>query len=341
MEKHIKMVSVNCCGEVGDVIVDGVSSPPGKTIAEKAEFLRKDGNLWQFVSNEPRGGVFKHINLLVPPVNPDANSGFIIMEPLDLPPMSGSNSICVTTVLLETGILPMQGPYTTIKLEAPAGTITAVASCKEEKVTQVKIQNLQSFMVEVDKKIVIPDIGELVVSTAFGGDSFVLVENNQLGLDLIPKNANKIVEICSKIVKAVNNQLGFSHPLIPNLNCVSFCMIMDEIKTNEKGEKTAKNTVCIRPKKLDRSPCGTGSSARLAYLFHKKKISLNEKFISKSILGTEFECKILHSEIKEGVVCITPEFSGVAHITGEQTLYIDEHNPFPLGYRLTDTWPED
>tara|TARA_B100001250_G_scaffold410656_1_gene437549 strand:+ start:51 stop:401 length:351 start_codon:yes stop_codon:yes gene_type:complete len=116
---------------------------------------------------------------------------------------------------------------------------------------------------------------------------------------------------------------------------------MDEITTNEKGEKTAKNTVCIRPKKLDRSPCGTGSSARLAYLFHKKKILLNEKFISKSILGTEFECKILHREIKEGVVCITPEFSGVAHITGEQTLYIDKHNPFPLGYRLTDTWPED
>ena len=125
------------------------------------------------------------------------------------------------------------------------------------------------------------------------------------------------------------------------MNAISFCMLMDKPEVNSDGIKQARNTVCIRPKKLDRSPCGTGTSARLAYMHLKKEINLDEKFISQSILDTTFECELVSEEEKDGTVCVVPEIKGQAWITGEQKLYLDDNNPFPNGYRLTDTWPKE
>ena len=272
--KTIELISTNCCGEIGDVIINGVAPPPGKTILDQSNFIKKDKKLWNFLINEPRGGVFKHINLLVPPKNPDADMGFIIMEPLDIPPMSGSNSICVATVLLEKNIIPITSDIMHITLEAPGGLIKVTAYCKNKKVKKVQITNLPSFVLEIDKIINVPEIGKINVSTAYGGDSFVLVNNNDLNLKIEPSNAELIVNICSKITKAASDQIGFSHPQIPNLNYISFCMLMDEILLDDNNVKKAKNTVCIRPKKLDRSPCGTGTSARMAYLYAKKQLAI-------------------------------------------------------------------
>src|SRR5215210_778938 len=131
--KVIHVVSCHAEGEVGDVIVGGVLPPPGDTIWEQSRFIARDETLRNFVLNEPRGGVFRHVNLLVPPKNPAAQMGFIIMEPEDTPPMSGSNCICVATVLLDTGILPITGPETALTLEAPAGLVRVVATCKDGK----------------------------------------------------------------------------------------------------------------------------------------------------------------------------------------------------------------
>ena len=336
----IEIISVNCCGEVGDVIIRGVAAPPGKSVFEKAQFIKEDKKLWHFILNEPRGGVFKHVNLLVPSSDPKASIGFIIMEPEDIPPMSGSNAICVVTVLLEKGIIPITESEMKITLEAPGGLIQAVAECKNKKVESVKITNLPSFVVEFEKEIKVDNLGKLKVSTAFGGDSFVLVDNSELNIDISPENADSIVSICSKIVRATNEQLGFKHALIPNIKSVSFCMLMNEIYTNNDNIKCGRNTVCIRPRKLDRSPCGTGTSAWLAYLYMKDKISLKEKFISNSILNTEFECKLIEEKSFDGFKCVIPQIKGQAWITGEQKLLVNELNPFPLGYRLTDTWPK-
>ena len=339
--KSIELVSVNCCGEVGDVIISGVEFPPGKTVFEQAEFIKKDKKLWNYVLNEPRGGVFKHVNLIVPPKDPAADMGFIIMEPLDLPPMSGSNSICVATVLLEKGIIPITNSTMKLTLEAPGGLIDIEAKCNEQKVESIKIKNLPSFVVDFEKEIVVEGIGTLIVTTAYGGDCFVLVNNKNLGIEINPDNADQIVTACSKIIKAANEQLGFSHPLVPNMNSISFCMLMNKSELNSDGIKHARNTVCIRPKKLDRSPCGTGTSARLAYMHLKNEIKLNEKFISQSILDTTFECELVSKEEKNGTICVVPEIKGQAWVTGEQKLYLDDNNPFPNGYRLTDTWPKE
>ena len=138
--RNIKLISANCCGEVGDVIIEGVEPPPGKTLLEQSYFLKKNKKLWEFILNEPRGGVFKHVNLLVPPKNPKADMGFIIMEPMDLPPMSGSNSICVATVLLEKNIIPIKNSIMKITLEAPGGLIEVEAECENQKSHATKPQ---------------------------------------------------------------------------------------------------------------------------------------------------------------------------------------------------------
>jgi len=339
--KSIELVSVNCCGEVGDVIVNGVEPPQGSTVFEQAEFIKQDKKLWKYVLNEPRGGVFKHVNLIVPPKDPAADMGFIIMEPADVPPMSGSNSICVATVLLEKGIIPITNSTMNLTLEAPGGLINVEAQCNGQKVESVKITNFASFVLDFEKEIKVEGVGNLIVTTAYGGDGFVLVNSKDLRIEIKPDNADQIVTVCSKIIKAANEQLGFSHPLVPNMNAISFCMLMDKSEVNADGIQQARNTVCIRPKKLDRSPCGTGTSARLAYMYLKKEIHLHEKFISQSILDTTFECELVSEEEKDGTLCVVPEIKGQAWITGEQKLYLDDNNPFPNGYRLTDTWPKE
>ncbi len=339
--KTIEIISVNCCGEIGDVIIEGVNAPPGKTILEQSQYLKKDKKLWNFVINEPRGGVFKHINLLVPPINPKADIGFIIMEPLDTPPMSGSNAICVTTTVLEQNIIPIKNKIMNLTLEAPGGLIKVKAYCENKKVIKVELTNLPSFVIDLDKTIDVKGLGKINVSTAYGGDSFVLVENKYLNIEIKPENAKKIVDTCSKITEAANNQLDFQHPTLKNLDYISFCMLMDKININKKNIKHSKNSVCIRPKKLDRSPCGTGTSARLAYMYKKNMINLNEEFISESILGTKFSCFIKKEYKLNSVKSIIPTIIGNACITGTQKLYIDEKITFPEGYRLGDTWPQE
>ena len=185
-KRVIHTVSCHAEGEVGDVIVGGVPAPPGDTLWEQSRWIAEDQTLRNFMLNEPRGGVFRHVNLLVPAKNPAAQMGFIIMEPEDTPPMSGSNSICVSTVLLETGIIPMEEPETRLILEAPGGLIKAIASCKDGKVERMTIHNVPSFAHRLDVNLEVEGIGTLTVDTAYGGDSFVIVDAETLGFSISP-----------------------------------------------------------------------------------------------------------------------------------------------------------
>ena len=221
--KLVQVVSAHAAGEVGDVIVGGVAPPPGATLWDKRNWIAQDGALRNFVLNEPRGGVFRHVNLLVPPVDPRADAAWIIMEPEDTPPMSGSNAICVATVLLETGMLPMQEPVTDIVLEAPGGLVKVHAQCGDGKVLQVTLTNLPTFADRLGAKINVAGLGELEVDTAFGGDSFVLVDATQLDLELCRSNARLFAELGSRITDAANAQLGFEHPEIREWQHISFC----------------------------------------------------------------------------------------------------------------------
>ncbi|MCP4981217.1 MAG: hypothetical protein GY935_12065, partial [Gammaproteobacteria bacterium] len=179
--KIIHVVSCHAEGEVGDVIIGGVTPPPGKTLWQQCAWIARDQTLRNFVLNEPRGGVFRHVNLLVPPVNPKAQAAWIIMEPEDTPPMSGSNSICVSTVLLESGIIEMSEPETRITLEAPGGLVEVVARCKDGKAERITVQNVPSFADRLDAHLEVEGLGSLTVDTAYGGDSFVIADARALG----------------------------------------------------------------------------------------------------------------------------------------------------------------
>ena len=183
--------------------------------------------------------------------------------------------------------------------------------------------------------------GEITVSTVFGGDSFVICNAEDFDLSIKPENAKKFVEISKEIVKEANYHLGFNHPTLSDLNSISFCQFIEPIKINNLNQKEGWNTVCIRPGKLDRSPCGTGTSARLALMHEKNEINLNEKFISRSIIGSTFESYITKKYTEENKKMIIPSIKGSAFITGEQEMYISGDDPFPEGYQINDTWPKN
>ncbi len=335
----IHTVSCHAEGEVGDVIVGGVSPPPGDTLWEQRAWIAKDNTLRQFMLNEPRGGVFRHVNLLVPPKNPKADAAWIIMEPEDTPPMSGSNSLCVATVLLESGILPMTEPETVLTLEAPAGLVEARATCRDGRVERVRITNVPSFVDRLDVSLEVEGVGTLTVDTAYGGDSFVIVDASALGFAIVAEEAREIAEVGVQITKAANEQLGFNHPENADWNHISFCQIAAPVEQVD-GVKTGRNAVVVQPGKVDRSPTGTGCSARLAVLHARGQIGIGEAFVGVSIIDSEFQCRIEREAMVGEKAAIVPSLSGRGFVTGTHQHMLDPEDPWPTGYRLSDTWPK-
>lgn len=337
--KVIHVVSCHAAGEVGDVIVGGVAPPPGHTIWEQSRFIAGDQSLRNFMLNEPRGGVFRHVNLLVPPKNPLAQMGWIIMEPCDTPPMSGSNAICVATVLLETGIIPMTEPLSHLVLEPPGGLIEITASCKDGKAQRIAVRNVASFAAKLDAPLEVAGVGTLRVDTAYGGDSFVIVDARKLGFAIEPDEARDLAELGMRITAAATEQLGFVHPAHADWTHISFCQFAGPL-IREAGAWTGANAVAIRPGKIDRSPTGTGCSARMAVLHAKGQMQLGDRYLARSIIGSAFACHIDAETSIGNTRAIVPVISGTAWITGTHQHTLDPSDPYPQGYRLSDTWPK-
>ena len=334
----IHMVSCHAEGEVGNVIVGGVAPPPGDTLWQQARWIEADQGLRNLVLNEPRGGVFKHINLLVPAKNPAAQFGFIIMEPEYTPPMSGSNSICVATVLLDTGLIAMQEPITEFVLEAPGGLVPVTAYCEDGKARSIEVHNLPSFADQLEVPLEVESVGTLTVDTAYGGDSFVIVDAASLGFSIKPDEARELAQMGVKITAAANQQLGFSHPTNLDWKHISFCQFALPI-IEENGVRVSKNTVVIDPGKLDRSPTGTGCSARMAVLHAKGQMQPGDKLIGRSIIDSRFDCSIVEATRVGNKTAIIPSIRGRAWVTGTHQIMLDPDDPWPEGYRITDTWP--
>ena len=336
--KVIHVVSCHAEGEVGDVIVGGVQPPPGETLWEQSKWIARDQVLRNTLLNEPRGGVFRHINLLVPPKHPDAQMGWIIMEPVHTPPMSGSNSICVATVLLETGIIEMKEPLTQMILEAPGGLVHVTAACKQGKVTQVTVENVPSFVDKMDAHLEVKGLGTITVDTAYGGDSFVMVNAHDLGFTITPDEAKDIVETGIMITNAATEQLGFHHPTNPDWGHISFCQFNLPLQ-KENNSWLSRHTVTIQPGKLDRSPTGTGCSAHMALLHARGVMQEGETYIGESIIGSRFYCTLKAETTVQEKPAIIPHISGQAWITGIHQHMTDPTDPWPQGYRVADTWP--
>lgn len=335
--KTIHVISAHAEGEVGDVIVGGVLPPPGDTVWEQSRWIARDQTLRNFVLNEPRGGVFRHVNLLVPPKHPEAQAAWIIMEPEDTPPMSGSNSICVSTVLLDAGLVPMQEPETHMVLEAPGGLVRVRAECRNGKAERIHVQNVPSFAAELDQKLEIEGLGTLTVDTAYGGDSFVVVDAASLGFSLNESEAHDIAKLGVRITNAANDQLGFTHPENPDWRHISFCLFAGPLLESAEGLETGA-AVAIQPGKVDRSPTGTALSARMALLHARGVMKTGDRLTARSVIGSTFSGTIIGETTVGRRAAVVPEISGRGWITGIHQHMLDPSDPWPEGYRLSDTW---
>ena len=335
--KTIHVVSCHAEGEVGDVIVGGVAPPPGATLWEQRDWIARDGTLRNFVLNEPRGGVFRHVNLLVPPKDSEAAMGFIVMEPEDTPPMSGSNSICVATVLLDTGIVPMTEPVTEMVLEAPAGLVRVRAECEGGKARRITVRNVPAFAGERGAALEVPGLGTITVDTAWGGDSFVVVDAAALGFSLVAEEARTLAETGVRITDAANAQLRFAHPENPHWRHFSFCLFAGPLH-REGSRLTARAATAIKPGKIDRSPTGTAACARMALLHADGTMGSGDTFVARSIVDSEFQGRVVETTAVGDRPAIVPEISGRAWITGTHQHMLDPEDPWPEGYSVADTW---
>lgn len=344
----IQAVDLHACGEPGRVIVGGVLDVPGKTMFDKKVYLETHADhLRRRMLREPRGYPAANCNLVLPTSHPDAQAGFVIMEQTEYPAMSGSNTICVVTALLETGMLPAVEPVTQLTLEAPAGLISVQADVAHGKVTRVTFRNVPAFAVHLDAHVEVSGLGTVTVDVAYGGMFYVIADATQVGLRLTPDEGREIVRVGEMIKAATREQLPVVHPENPRIAGVT---IAELTAPPTHPGATAKNAVVVstgtldweHPESwtgtLDRSPCGTGTCARMAALHAKGRLGLNHDFVHEGILGTTFTGRLVAETAVGPYRAVVPLLSGRAWITGFAQYVVDPDDPLPDGFTVGDLW---
>ena len=335
-ERTVTVIGCHVGGEENDVIVGGVLPPPGATMFEKKRYLETQGDdLRRWLLLEPRGKPTLCVNLVTPPTRPDCDAGLIIMESSDYPPMSGSNIICTVTVLLETGMLPMREPVTALTLDTPAGPVPVEATCRGGKVERVQLTNVPCFVTHLGALVEVEGLGAIPVDVAYGGAFFAIVDAPSLGFGVVPKEARDLVALGNRITAAAARQIPVRHPDNPDIHGITFT----EFAMPFAGPGTvSRNAVVVAPGRIDRSPCGTGTSARLAVLHARGQLREGEGFTHESIIGSRFEATIAGLATVGGCPGIVPTIAGQAWITGVFQHGFDPADPFRAGYTLPDLW---
>ncbi len=337
--RMITVVGAHAAGELNEVITGGVRDVPGRTMFEKMQYVQAhQDELRQFLLNEPRGRVTQCVNLVLPPTTSEADAGFVIIESDYYVPMSGTNTICTVTALLETGMIPMQEPVTELTLEAPAGLVKVRAECRDGKCVNVTFDNVAAFVFALDAPVDVPGLGRITVDVAYGGMIYCLVDAAALGYRLELKEAGELVEVGERIKKAAAEQIPCVHPENPEIHTINQTLFAGPLERMADG-LTAKNTVIVSPGRHDRSPCGTGTCARMAVLHARGQLGLGERFLHRSLIGTEFTGRLRGTAEVRGVAGVLPTITGPAWITAFHQYVLDPTDPFPLGFRLGDTWP--
>src|SRR5438477_870037 len=332
----LTVVGGHAGGEIGNVVVGGVLPPPGATVFEKMQALARDDSLRRLLLREPRGSVAVHANLIVPPTRDDCVAGYIIMEPTEYPAMSGSNTICVATVLLETGMVGMHEPETTLRLEAPAGVVEVTATCRNGKCESVELTNIPCFTDRLDAELDVDGAGAITVYGAFGGMWYAIADAHALGFSLEPSEARDLARVGEQIRIAAREQLPCAHPENPEIAGVSIVQIAEPW---QGVGAVSKNAVVVAPGRLDRSATGTGLSARMATLQARGLMGVGDAMTHASAIGSTFDRRSVAETSVGGLPATGPGIRGSAWITGITQVIVDPTDPFPEGYLLPDTWP--
>jgi proline racemase len=348
ISRMIQAVDAHACGEPGRVIVGGVLDVPGATMYDKMCYFQNHADwLRKVMLREPRGYPASCCNLILPATRPDADAGYIIMEQVEYPGMSGTNTICVATVLLETGMLPMHEPVTELSLEAPAGLVRVRLECSNGKVKSVTFRNVPSFAVYLDTPIEVPHLGVVKVDVAYGGMFYVISDAAQFGLRLVPEEGHEIARIGEMIKAAAAQQLPVVHPEQPGFTGVTISQLSGP---PSRPDAHGRNAVIVSTGQLDwerpatwtgaidRSPCGTGTCAKMAVLHAKGQLPLNQDFHHEGILGTIFTGRLLEETQVGAYPAVVPAITGQAWITGISNYVIDADDPFPEGFTVGDIW---
>lgn len=346
--RMIQAVDAHAAGEPGRVIVGGVLDVPGASMFDKMAWLRDQGDdLRLRMLREPRGFPAANCNLILPPTRSEADAGYVIMEQVEYPGMSGSNTICVATVLLETGMLAMTEPVTELTLEAPAGLIRVRADCAGGKVTAVTFRNVPAFATHLDTPVEVPTLGTVTVDVAYGGMFYVVAEAAAFGLRLTPDEGRDIVRITELIKAAAAEQLPVVHPEQPEFAGITIGQLSGPA---HDPANAMRNVVTVSTGKLDwerpatwtgiidRSPCGTGTSARMAILHAKGRLGIGQDFRHEGILGTVFTGRLLEETRLGDQAAVVPQITGTAWITGFASYVVDPTDPFPDGFTVGDIW---
>ena len=338
LDRAITVVGAHAEGEVGRVITGGVLPPKGATMFERMQDLEKNSSwLRNMLLFDPRGSVNAAVNLITPPTRDDADLGMIVMESDYFVPMSGSNLICTVTVALETGMIPQNGRETVVRVDTPAGLVEVVADCSDGKCRRITFRNVPSFVMHRDRHVEVPGLGTLRVDVAYGGMIYCIVNTTDVGVALRRDEARDLVALGETIKAAAAEQLPAIHPENPEIHTINQTEFAGPLEIVD-GVKTSKNAVVVSPGRLDRCPCGTGTSARMALLHARGELAIGERFVHKSILDTEFQCRIVETATAGRVPAVIPEVSGRAWLTGISHYGVDPEDPFPEGYRLSDSW---
>ncbi len=348
----LNAVEVHAEGEPGRVITGGLPDIPGASVFEKMQWMEANADhIRKLILREPRGYPGLCANLIVPPCDPRADAGFIIMEQTEYPPMSGSNAMCVATVLLETGIVPMQEPVTELVVESPAGLIQVRADCAAGKVTRVYLRNVPAFVMKLDADLIVDGLGIIKVDIAWGGMVFVMANADDLGIRLDADNGAQVVRVSERILAAAQDQLPVTHPENPAITGPTI--------TNLWGAPAASDTLAgthgrgaitvssggydparpdAIPGALDRCPCGTGTCAKMAVLHARGLLDVGDDYVNAGPLGTTFTGRIEEVTEVGGRPAIVPSLSGQAWIYGTSQYMLDPTDPFPEGFTIGDIW---
>lgn len=330
----------HCEGDVEKVVVDGLPQLPRGTAFEKMKFFRKNhDNIRLFFLREPRGSMIQSVNFIVPTENPEAAAAYIIAEAEEYPEMSGGNTISVATTMLKTGMIPITGPITRFKLEAPAGLIAIECDTSNKKVGAVRFINQLSFAYCLNKTIQLPGFGDLVVDVGYGGMTYAIVGAEQFGFDLITSEGRRLSDLGQEIKAAAAAQIPVTHPINPEFPGITQTMFVTPvIRSGQRVE--SKNAVIVSPGRIDRCPCGTGTSARLAVMHAKGEIEVRERFTHRSLIDSTFIGDIVATTTVGPYSAIISAVSGRAWITAKCSYILEADDPYPAGYAIADTWPE-
>ncbi len=325
-------IDSHTAGEATRLVLSGIPPIPGKTIPEKRLYLKEHWDQYRLVlAREPRGSRETIVVVVTEPVSAGATAGLIYMDAYRYLYMCGHGTIGAVTTLIETGIVSASQPVTNLSLDTPAGVIQVAARVEAGQVQSVTLQIVPCFVYSQDQTLEVPGFGRLCVDIVYAGGFFVMVDAAQLAYGLLPENARQIAKLGMDIIAAGNAQFSVHHPEQPWVTTIDVAEFYD---TSEHAAERGKGAVVYGDAHVDRSPCGTGTSAKMALLHRRGRLALNQRYINAGILGTTFEGRLVAETRVGEFPAVIPEITGSAYMTGFNQFMIDPRDPFPQGFLL-------